>query len=87
MVLTREGTGVASAEGSPEIDGNKKKNLFGGHFGEAMKAKADGEENEGRSFCCAREVISGFKVFKNKHETTMVWRRMNYLKYLWWFSL
>ena len=38
--LTREGTGVASAEGSPEIDWNKKK-LIEGHVGEAMEAKTD----------------------------------------------
>lgn len=61
MVLTREGTGMASAEGSPEIDGNKK-NLIEGHFGEAMEARTDGAEDEGRScrsasFCHAKEAF------------------------------
>lgn len=61
MVLTRESTGMPSAEGSPEIDGNKKKRPEG-HFGEAVEAKTDGAEDEGRScrsasFCRAKEVF------------------------------
>lgn len=51
MVLTRDGAGVA-----PEIDGNKQTNqkMIGSDCGEAMAAKIDGAENEGRN--CASSV-------------------------------